>query len=522
MFAERSRRASLMAFTALSFMAFRAGDASALPQSDRAGDLPGKSGEVHGRTAAFVAALDRAGFTVQGGSTGIGDPVYAVAEHFMDSCSGFNAGQYYKRFVLPPHPGVNGPLEDVFRLAPDEAVVYVGKTPPQADYFSFCAFLWSRQHPDSCMPTGDWLFASVGDPLNNALIKTEGRGNPFQKNTVVVVTADEGVYERIRDAAVSANLPASMINVLVLPSSALRLGMEPDKDELFVLIRSANFVSKAQERRYLEDEAWAKVFRVTPRVDPELRPFAPPPWRERAWIPEEELVPGITAGLERLEAAIMAQTPHVQARPLESVRWFHDSMDVLADDPALPAYRQFVAGESSDTPYLRSAEDGEPAGFVLGNDDVVIAFGVNHTATGLATYSSLGVYGDWALNHCPPLPGDPLFWYGAGDRIWNGVVGMTNHKFTGSADEYIPGDPMAPYLYAVRVVRKARAAARDPYSVIVPDNEDSEVGPPFYPDAIGLDKPAFIGYRAYLNPATGSGPAYADMIYDRAIWFRLE
>jgi hypothetical protein len=91
---------------------------------------------------------------------------------------------------------------------------------------------------------------------------------------------------------------------------------------------------------------------------------------------------------------------------------------------------------------------------------------------------------------------------------------MTSLEFKGSAEEYIPHDPMARYLYAVQVVRKARAPARDPYCVIVPESGDS-VLPPFYPDVIPLDKPAFIGYRAYLNPATGSGPAYEDIIPDR-------
>ena len=96
---------------------------------------------------------------------------------------------------------------------------------------------------------------------------------------------------------------------------------------------------------------------------------------------------------------------------------------------------------------------------------------------------------------------------------------MTSHEFTGSAEQYLPHDPMARYLYAVRVVRKARAPARDRYCVIVPEQG---VAGPFYPDAIPLEKPAMIGYRAYLNPATGAGPAYEDLIPDRAIWFKLQ
>ncbi len=129
-------------------------------------------------------------------------------------------------------------------------------------------------------------------------------------------------------------------------------------------------------------------------------------------------MPGLTEGLERLEAAVLGETRHVHARPFRSMRWFYDSSEVL--DPTKEAYRKYVAGESSDTPYRRIAENDAPANFLLGEDDMVVAYGVNHAATGIATYSMFGVYGDWTLSHCPRQPGDALFVYGANNPIWNG------------------------------------------------------------------------------------------------------
>jgi hypothetical protein len=476
------------------------------------------------RTADFSAGLDAAGFHVQESWAEVVDPFQVCGDwRFMDSCAGNNIGQPYKRWVVLPPPGRNLPADIPFVLAPDEAVVYVGRTPPPCDYFSFVPMLWSRHYPDSCKLTGDFLFASVTDPLNNALIRTESTETPFGQSTLVVLTADEGVYERVKQAAMSAGFPESMINPLVLPSSILQLGIGPGSDRFMVLMRTANFVSHAEGRKYLADNQWGTIFRVTPRVGGTLQPFAQPPWRSRAWKHEETLVPGLTAGLERLEAAILGDTRHVQARPLGSMRWFYDSSEVL--DPAKAAYRKYVAGESSDTPYRRSAEYDAPANFLLGEDDMVVAYGVNHAATGIATYSMFGVYGDWTLSHCPPRQGEPVFVYGANDPVWNGVAGVNSHAFAGSAEKYIPGDPMAPYLYAIRVVRERRVARGDKHCLVVPGSRvkrDSKYGPPFYLDVIGLDKPAFIGYRAYLNPATSSGPAYEDVIPDRAIWFRLE
>ena len=521
----RRHRASVLSFAVLFVTAGWVTGANALFQTASAGGMPSRNNKIDGRAAAFAAILDERGFIVQEGSAEVIDPFHIVNDlRLMDSCGGNNAGQPYKRWAVPPPPGREVEVEIPFVLSPDEAVVYVGKTPPLCDYFSFVPMLWSRHYPDSCKLTGDYLLASVIDPLNNAWIQTEDPINPFEQNTIVVLTADEGVYGRILDAAEAAGFPASMVNRLVLPSNVLHLGIEPGSDRLIVLVRTANFASETEGRKYLANNELAKVFRITPRIAPVLQPFEQPAWRDRAWKHEETLVRGLSKGLKRLKAAILAKTPHVQARPLESIRWFYDSSEVL--DPTKEAYRKYLAGESSDTPYLRSAENGLPTSFILGSKDMVVVYGVNHAATGIATYSMFGVYGEWTLSHCPPvLPDEPVFVYGADDPIWNGVAGMTNHEFTGSAEEFIPGDPMAPYLYAVRIVRHRRVDAGQKYYVVVPGldpDKESEYGPPFYPDVIGLDKPVFIGYRAYVNPATKAGPAYEDIIPDRAIWFKLE
>jgi hypothetical protein len=497
---------------------------SVAKRTARAADVSDASAQgPHGdsRTAAFINALGAAGFIVQEGGLEVVDTVQAVNNHMICSAQGNNAGQYYKRLVVPPHPYHLDLPNGAFRLKPYEAVVYVGKTPPQGDYFSYVIVLYTRQYADSVLLTGDWLMASVGDPLNNLWIKTENPADPFAANTVIIVTADEGMYDQIRQIAGSVGLPDSMVNPLVLSSDVLHLGNHFSDDTFVIGIRTANIASKTDQQKYFADDQWAAVLRVTPTSSAPLHPFAQPPWRNRAYFNEEALAPGLTDGLERLKAAILAKTRHFQARPLDSVRWWYDSRDVISDDPDSPAYRQNVAGESSDTPYLRSAENGAPVSFLLGNDEMVVVYGVNHAATRIATYSNFSVYGDWKLNDCPPAWGEPRFLYGCGVPLWNGVAGMTSHVFTGSAEQYIPGDPMAPYLYAVRVVRRANRNVRDPYRLVIPELKDSELGEPFYPDVIPLDKPLLIGYRAYLNPVTKAGPAYEDIIPDRAILFKF-
>lgn len=77
------------------------------------------------------------------------------------------------------------------------------------------------------------------------------------------------------------------------------------------------------------------------------------------------------------------------------------------------------------------------------------------------------------------------------------------------------GDTNAKYLYAVRVLRQEPADTENLPYVVVPEPE-SEDQPA---TGIGLDDPMIIGYRAYVNPATGLGPAYEDVVPDRAILF---
>ena len=302
------------------------------------------------RSAAFVTGLIDAGFIVQEGGLQLVDTLKWVNTRAIVSAQANNAGQYYKRWVVPPHPLQPRVVDGAFRLGPDEAVVYVGKTPPHGDYFSYVLFLWTRHYPDSVLLTGDWLVASVGDPLSNLWIKTETPSDPFAAKTVIIVTADEGVYDQVREIAGSAGFPESMVNPLVVPADLLHLGNRFSSDAFQVVIRTANITGKSAQKKYFADDQWGTVYRLTPTTSRALQPFATPPWRDRAYVNEEALVPGLTAGLERLKAAILASTRHAQARPLYSVRWWYDSRDVLLDDPSSPAYRQNVAGESSDTP----------------------------------------------------------------------------------------------------------------------------------------------------------------------------
>ncbi|HOJ95304.1 MAG TPA: hypothetical protein PK024_00480 [Methanospirillum sp.] len=110
---------------------------------------------------------------------------------------------------------------------------------------------------------------------------------------------------------------------------------------------------------------------------------------------------------------------------------------------------------------------------------------LNHAVTGKATYSNFGVYGQKALN---------------------GIGGLTNVDLTGTADKFLPDNPHAKYLYVAKV---AREEDPDMVTLVVP----SGVGP----YGIEPDESCFIGFRIYVEPETGVGPSWSEILYDQAI-----
>jgi hypothetical protein len=538
------------------------------------------------RLTAFRAALAQDYIVSTNGTLQIADLIQMVDNHKLDSAGGNQATQPYVRMQVPRYPLSEDDFVDLdtaaFRIRPDEAVVYVGPTPPKCDYFSFVTFLFVR-HTNAFSEKGDWLFASVRDPLNHLLLQTEdGPEKPFAANTMVIFTADHTTYRSITNIAEQAGYPASMLNAYVLPATNLFLGVDPAKkpDTLVLAIRTANFADPIAKENYLTNTHYGAVYRLTPKTARELDAMDPPAWRNRESTNEWELIankaPGwnVTNAMDQLRDAIISAIPNVGVTSFDSTRWFYDSQEVLKEDPSLKEFHQYVAGESSDTPYLRSATPtGAATNFSVGPNDLLVVYGVNHQASGLATYANFALYGDWIVSDCAAQPGDAR-WYpiGCNDRLWNGVVGLNSHSYVGSAAEYLPGDPNATnFLYASIIVRgtltarhngnglvlgwsygtlEAAEAITGPWSAVpgasapthtvafnsaktfyrvrlpafsVPlaNPPDPLPSPYLFADSIPFDYPTFVGYRAYLNPATKAGPSYNNIIPDRALLFKL-
>jgi hypothetical protein len=462
---------------------------------------------------AFQQALEKDGFTVQRGALGFFDLIKLYDLKVLPNALGNNPSTKYLSYFVPPAPGQKVPEEIAkiaaalginldaaafWNLGPDEAVVFVGRTPPECRYFSFDLQLVERTYGNEAR----WIWSNLGDTVNNLVINTEGTpngaaGNPFNQTTVIVATADRGIDQRIRAAALSAGYSDNIFNTLVFPSSMLNMGVENNSDTFLIGLRPAFYKDKQTGDNYLNNTP-AIVFRVTPNLTTKLDPYDYPKLRVRGTGTTEF---DLMDDLEQLKKAILNTYSNLNATELPT------SMTVASDgiqrgiNAMGPDNDACYLWTSNLTPYsatppfpdLSKYYDFQPHPTVtLGSDtnEFIIIYGVNHVATGKAAYSSATIYGADG---------------------WNGVGTIHDANFNGTAEEYLPENPNAKYLYVYKI---ARNCSGDPHCFEVP------TGPGAY--GIALDQPLMIFWRMYLEKATKTGPSYSEIVYDRAIKFDLK
>ena len=189
-----------------------------------------------------------------------------------------------------------------------------------------------------------------------------------------------------------------------------------------------------------------------------------------------DLMPAV----EALRQAILARHNSVPREEQTTEVWLTDGYDGLQRGIDL-------WGPSRDTVYLRTTPE-----FRLGPNDFVIVYGANHEATGKATYANAGVYA-----------GHDIY----GQDLLLGLVSEQSGKFRGSARDYLADAPDT--LYAWKFARNCRGDAHCTPITTTCARLNLDEDPP----------DMWMGFRAYLEPSTAVGPAFTEIVYDRAIVF---
>lgn len=487
------------------------------PQQANAQAAAGNPPAADNKVNAFLAKLRSDGFIVQEGRL--------VVVPFLQlccipnpqlTCSFFNQASPYQAAYLPLSPGQTTQelpwmrvpeypdLAPQWRLRPDEAVVFVGLTPPPVRYFGFQSYRFL---------TVDELgnrvrkWNNFGDQTNQLVINTAGTpngapGNPFSSLTIRITTADRGIDARVRAAAVKAGYPTSIMNTEPVPQSIVRMGLDEDADIFIYVLRAAMAQPGYEDAlaQYKSDPP-VRVFRVTPKTD---APVYPATSADPLPIPEFRihgtgqteyaLLPAVRdlrkAILKKYESLNTTEVPTETQRLHTEQGWFYGLHHMVADNDGI--------APSTDSLYLRTKESFG----TLGEDEFVIVYGVNHHLTGKAMYENVTVYG---LTH----------------QVTADDVDDT--QLAGSATDYLPATyPDVDKLYAYKFARHCDPGEEHCYAV--PYGCCGSQGTPACigePGCAGMaaDELGFIVWRNYLDPVSKTGADPAEVIFDHAIKF---
>ncbi len=428
----------------------------------------------------FQKALDKDGFYVTPGSLSI----INWAKDWCECKSGVEHAWYtntepYLALEVPKSVAEPKIKQQRFKIRSDEAIVLIGLTPPPERYFGFYPFLETRMINGKRTPLKD----SVADAVNNLTIKTIGP-MPFNSPVALIFTPDKGTDARVRTAMRSAGYPEAIINTVVFPASMLNLGYGDTADEFVITLRNAMWENPADGSAYINDPP-LHLFRVTPWFEGTADPLPAPHLRVRGTGQTEmdlmnklgELRTGIIDAFAGLQAEDYLATPYGY-EGYDSMQHIFKLVGDTRDAFCL------LAGYLPEWDYVDE--------ITLADNEFLMVYGVNHVATGKASYHSINVYAGKAED----------------GKVSIGAV--DDRKFPGTATPYLPaGDPAGNMMYAYKV---SRNCGGEPNCLQL-SSEDCP--------RLTIDSDTVLGliYRMYLEPATKVGAAMPEVLYDRILKF---
>jgi len=432
-------------------------------------------GDIVPEAKPLADALKMQNFTIQQGSINLLNAIHLYAAGYQSDCNGNNANYPYLRTQTPPCPDVSSassiPL--FYTMRPDEAFVLIGQTPPPCTYYSYRSYLYSRYYEDES-PHRQKVYASLGD-TKSLYNMSEGRTVPdsFNRFFMVISGADKNTTDAILNAAIASGVSENDIYVDVMPSDIVRMGLDEQADYFNFFHRAVLFDDPAEEQEYTHHPP-LEFLRITPNVAAAPDYLPTPTLRQRGTGTTEF---HLNDGVEQLEQQIMNRYEATHdAIDLTSYQWLPEGYEAIE-------IRFNVRGETRDALYLRTPF------FEFQEHDIIVVFGVNHAKTGKAVYCNVGCYGAPAIN---------------------GLGGVSNREFQGTAQQFLADSSLADSLY---VWKFARTQIDAQTYVIHPDVNDDYTG-------IDYGGISAMVFRLYVELPTKVGPAASEVIMDRAILFR--
>ena len=449
------------------------------------------------------------------------------------TCWGSNPDSPYGMFLVPKGPGEpdsSVKLESTnrsprWRMRPDEAIVLLGITPPEAKYFSYDLLLYSIStkrlkeltgrdyiNPLDFIKDRFLIYVSYGAPLNDDLIKTSDPVSPFNSATVVIVTANKELDSKLRQLLNDKILPKhgindDIVNTLSIPADTFKLGYEKNSDEFMMLNRVVHPKDMKQAQEYFENPP-AIILRIVPQINTTITKFE---WQQDLLKRETGTNEDYLAdALETLTNAVLNKhqsNSRISRNWTYVMRWVHP----LARGCLL--LESGCTGGNPDQTYTFS-----PTTILTKDkDDFIIVLGVNHVRTGKAKYMSITIRNEkWQFN----------------------IDAIGEDKLKGTAEQYLayipekhPGREMLvnniDKFYAYKI---SRVCNNETNCYEVPENSL------FYEDSngnfvecegiekgilgINIDDDVRIVGRTYRDPQGTTGPSLQEMLPPKFVRFR--
>ncbi len=285
---------------------------------------------------------------------------------------------------------------------------------------------------------------------------------------MIISTGNRSVENAIRQAAIAAGIDSDRIYTDIIPQDIVRMGYNADSDTFMFLHRLSLTEDPVAEAAYYARPP-VEVLRITPKVQLSPNPLNQPPLRPRGTgVDEKKVSPELSNALDQLRnALILKYAKDKKVTELNSSLWLVEGNEAIEKGIN-------VIGETRDTLYTRTDD------FAFNENDLVVVYGVDHHQTGKAVYANFSCYGS---------------------EYFNGIGGIDNFRFQGTAAEYLPN--MDPEITKKLYVWKFARHAFDEHTYIVIDYGDN----------------AFIGFRAYIDVTTLVGTTVDEIIPDRVLVF---
>lgn len=416
-------------------------------------------------------------------------------------CVGNNPRSPYALAFFP----TDGLQSERLKLAPTDALVLIGRTPPVSRYFGFTHYVLTRaSRRIPWLP--DPIFGSIADTLNMERIGYEPpqgtldalavERDPFSKLFAIVMTPNRRVADAISGLLVGADLSAQAINVMEVPSvpgntdyDPLIVGYGRDADTFTLMLR-ATPTGVPDEIQALEGYMEALPIHLW-RIGVDGQDFEAYEWTPyKSRLTEEHEIDKLPDAEEQMNALVAKiQERHPDQRAQISSSPLHHSpngIDCIQD------YR-FCAGDTQDGLYFFELSGLRR----MGPSNSWYVVDVNHRKTGKGTYTNHSVY---RLD------------------LIAGIVDAYDEYCAGSAKYYADGalNGAADYenFCIFRFARNCEDEERDlGYCIEVPyPTADDPVG------AEDRHQLTLFG-RIYLNKETGVGPAFEEIVPPRVILY---